>query len=261
MLSNKNLIEILNIEGNEVAVSRQGINNCMVNLTQMAKPYGKGKQVSNWLRRRETIEYLQYRSSKMRNEDRLLERYGNSRNENQERYGNLRNAFDETYGGQIIMVQGGNAKEQGTWCTDFHIALDFALWLDPVRKDIVYDHFIKFLTGRNVGTLVNTRILPAPKHREGFRKLEAILRRYTSLANLKEIAKRHNVTLHHVKDVLSGNSVSNPVLQSIIDIAKENKNKSITFPDWRIRKKGIDYSQTVFDFEPQDIVELNGKED
>lgn len=233
-----------------MAVSRQGINNCMVNLTQMAKPYGKGKQVSNWLRRRETIEYLQYRSSKMRNEDRLLECYGNSRN-----------AFDETYGGQIIMVQGGNAKEQGTWCTDFHIALDFALWLDPVKKDVVYDHFIKFLTGRNVGTLVNTRNLPAPKHREGFRKLEAILRRYTSLANLKEIAKRHNVTLHHVKDVLNGNSVSNPVLQSIIDIAKENKNKGITFPDWRIRKKGIDYSQTVFDFEPQDIVELNGKED
>lgn len=250
MHSNKNLIEILNIEGNEVAVSRQGINNCMVNLTQMAKPYGKGKQVSNWLRRRETIEYLQYRSSKMRNEDRLLECYGNSRN-----------AFDETYGGQIIMVQGGNAKEQGTWCTDFHIALDFALWLDPVKKDVVYDHFIKFLTGRNVGTLVNTRNLPAPKHREGFRKLEAILRRYTSLANLKEIAKRHNVTLHHVKDVLAGNSVSNPVLQSIIDIAKENKNKGITFPDWRIRKRGIDYSQTVFDFEPQDIVELNGKED
>lgn len=250
MHSNKNLIEILNIEGNEVAVSRQGINNCMVNLTQMAKPYGKGKQVSNWLRRRETIEYLQYRSSKMRNEDRLLECYGNSRN-----------AFDETYGGQIIMVQGGNAKEQGTWCTDFHIALDFALWLDPVKKDVVYDHFIKFLTGRNVGTLVNTRILPAPKHREGFRKLEAILRKYTSLANLKEIAKRHKVTLHHVKDVLAGNSVSNPVLQSIIDIAKENKNKGITFPDWRIRKRGIDYGQTAFDFEPQEIVEPNAKED
>lgn len=250
MHSNKNLIEILNIEGNEVAVSRQGINNCMVNLTQMAKPYGKGKQVSNWLRRRETIEYLQYRSSKMRNEDRLLECYGNSRN-----------AFDETYGGQIIMVQGGNAKEQGTWCTDFHIALDFALWLDPVKKDVVYDHFIKFLTGRNVGTLVNTRNLPAPKHREGFRKLEAILRKYTSLANLKEIAKRHKVTLHHVKDVLAGNSVSNPVLQSIIDIAKENKNKGITFPDWRIRKRGIDYGQTAFDFEPQEIVEPNAKED
>lgn len=255
---NKNLIEILNIEGNEVAVSRQGINNCMVNLTQMAKLYGKGKQVSNWLRRRETIEYLQYRSSKMRN----THRSPNMANANDECYENLRNTFDETYGGQIIVRKGNSSKfEQGTWCTDFHIALDFALWLDPVRKDIVYDVFIKFLTGRNVGTLVNTRNLPAPKHREGFRKMEAILRKYTSLANLKEIAKRHNVTFRHVKDVLSGNSVSNPVLQSIIDIAKENKNKGITFPDWRIRKKGIDYGQTVFDFEPQDIVELKAKED
>lgn len=259
MTDNKNLIEILNIEGNEVAVSRQGINNCMVNLTQMAKPYGK--KLNDWLRLKTTQEYLAYRAKKNNEEFAPFERYGNSRNENQECCGNSCFTFDETYGGQIIMVQGGNAKEQGTWCTDFHIALDFALWLDPVRKDIVYDHFIKFLTGRNVGTLVNTRTLPAPKHREGFRKLEAILRRYTSLANLKEIAKRHNVTLHHVKDVLSGNSVSNPVLQSIIDIAKENKNKSITFPDWRIRKKGIDYGQTAFDFEPQEIVEPNAKED
>lgn len=247
----KNLIEILNIEGNEVAVSRQGINNCMVNLTQMAKPYGNSKRPQFWLALKSTQEYLAYRAKKFNEEFEFGECGKNSCF-----------TLDETYGGQIIVRKGNSSKyESGTWCTDFHIALDFALWLDPVRKDIVYDHFIKFLTGRNVGTLVNTRILPAPKHREGFRKLEAILRRYTSLANLKEIAKRHNVTLHHVKDVLSGNSVSNPVLQSVIDIAKENKNKGITFPDWRIRKKGIDYSQTVFDFEPQDIVELNGKED
>ena len=251
MTSNKNLIEILNIEGNEVAVSRQGINNCMVNLTQMAKPYGNSKRPQFWLALKSTQEYLAYRAKKI-NEEFEFDELGK----------NSCFTLDETYGGQIIVRKGNSSKyESGTWCTDFHIALDFALWLDPVRKDIVYDHFIKFLTGRNVGTLVNTRILPAPKHREGFRKLEAILRRYTSLANLKEIAKRHNVTLHHVKDVLSGNSVSNPVLQSIIDTAKENKNKGITFPDWRIRKKGIDYSQTVFDFEPQDIVELNGKED
>ena len=250
MNSNKNLIEILNIEGNEVAVERFGINNFKVNLTQMAKPYGNSKRPQFWLALKSTQEYLAYRAKKFNEEFEFDELGKNSCHET-----------DSTYGGQIIIRQSGNAKEQGTWCTDFHIALDFALWLDPVRKDIVYDHFIKFLTGRNVGTLVNTRILPAPKHREGFRKLEAILRRYTSLGNLKEIAKRHKVTLHHVKDVLAGNSVSNPVLQSVIDIAKENKNKGITFPDWRIRKKGIDYGQIAFDFEPQDIVELNAQED
>lgn len=239
MTSNKNLIEILHIEGNEVAVSRQGINNCMVNLTQMAKPYGANKAPDRWLRTTEAKEFLA-----------ALEE------ENLVRH--IWRTEDDSF---IIKKQGGHANEQGTWCTDYHVAIRFAMWLNPHFGIAVIDGFIKFLTGRNVGTLVNTRILPAPKHREGFRKLEAILRRYTSLANLKEIAKRHNVTLHHVKDVLSGNSVSNPVLQSIIDTAKENKNKGITFPDWRIRKKGIDYSQTVFDFEPQDIVELNGKED
>lgn len=236
MTSNKNLIEILNIEGNEVAVSRQGINNCMVNLTQMAKPYGK--RPIDWLKSKEGKEYLtiaEAMNSKVRNSH-----FGSS---------------------VIITRQGGAPGEAGTWCTDFHVALRFAQWLDAAFAWRLDDAIIKYLTGRNVGTLVNTRNLPAPKHREGFRKLEAILRKYTSLANLKEIAKRHNVTLHHVKDVLAGNSVSNPVLQSVIDIAKENKNKGITFPDWRIRKKGIDYGQTAFDFEPQEIVEPNEKED
>ena len=236
----KNLIEILHIEGNEVAVSRQGINNCMVNLTQMAKPYGPNKAPDRWLRSTEAKEFLTALE-----EEKSARQIWRTQNE------------------PLIIKRIGNSSEfeQGTWCTDYHVAIRFAMWLNPHFGIAVIDGFIKFLTGRNVGTLVNTRILPAPKHREGFRKLEAILRRYTSLANLKEIAKRHNVTLHHVKDVLNGNSVSNPVLQSIIDTAKENKNKGITFPDWRIRKKGIDYSQTVFDFEPQDIVELNGKED
>lgn len=223
-----------------MAVSRQGINNCMVNLTQMAKPYGANKAPDRWLRSTEAKEFLTALE-----EEKSARQIWRAQNE------------------PLIIKRIGNSSEfeQGTWCTDYHVAIRFAMWLNPHFGIAVIDGFIKFLTGRNVGTLVNTRNLPAPKHREGFRKLEAILRRYTSLANLKEIAKRHNVTLHHVKDVLNGNSVSNPVLQSIIDTAKENKNKGITFPDWRIRKKGIDYSQTVFDFEPQDIVELNGKED
>lgn len=257
MLSNKNLIEILNIEGNEVAVSRQGINNCMVNLTQMAKPYGKGKQVSNWLRRRETIEYLQYRSSKMRNTHRLPDIV----NTNAEYYGDSHNTFDETYGGQIIVRKGNSSKfEQGTWCTDFHIALDFALWLDPVRKDIVYDVFIKFLTGRNVGTLVNTRKAPATKYRDGFLPLEAALRKYTSLDDLKRIAEECRVTLHHVKDTLKGNKVSNPVLRKIIDRAKANKAKGLAFPDWRVRKPGINYNQAMLDLFPAQVVGLDGKE-
>lgn len=237
-----------------MAVSRQGINNCMVNLTQMAKPYGKLPK--DWLKLKSTQEYLQYRSSKMRNGNQG--RWEDS--PNGECYEDSCFTRDKTYGGQIIVMQGGNAKEQGTWCTDFHIALDFALWLDPVRKDIVYDHFIKFLTGRNVGTLVNTRKAPAPKYRDGFLPLEAALRKYTSLDDLKRIAEECRVTLHHVKDTLKGNKVSNPVLRKIIDRAKANKAKGLTFPDWRIRKSGINYNQAMLDLFPIQVVELDGKE-
>lgn len=255
MTVKKNLIEILNIGGNEVAVERFGINNFKVNLTQMAKPYGKLPK--DWLKLKSTQEYLQYRSSKTHNGNQgRWEDYPNGGC-----WDDYPNTCDKTYGGQIVVVQGGNAKEQGTWCTDFHIALDFALWLDPVRKDIVYDHFIKFLTGRNVGTLVNTRNLPAPKHREGFRPLEKALRQYTSLDNLKTIAVERKVTLHHVKDVLSGNKVSNPILEDIIKWAKINKSNGLTFPDWRIRRKGICYDQALLDLFPEQIVEPNEKED
>lgn len=240
-MNESNLIEVLRIEGNEVAVSRQGVNNCMVNLTQMAKPYGQGKDVAHWLRLKSTQEYLKYRS--------------------RSRYTDSYNGDDLTYGGQIIIIQGGNDKNrQGTWCTDFHIALDFALWLDPVRKDIVYDTFIKYLTGRNVGTLVNTNRLPSPKYRDGFLPLEAALRKYTSIENLKRIAQKHSVTLDHVKSVLKGNKVSNPVLQDIIDCAKENKDNGIAFPDWRIRKHGIDYNQALLDLFPAQINDFDGKE-
>lgn len=248
MTDKKNLIEILHIEGNEVAVSRQGVNNCMVNLTQMAKPYGQGKDVAHWLRLKSTQEYLQHRHK---------ERYTYLYNESLENNPITR---DKTYGGQIIMVQGGNAKEQGTWCTDFHIALDFAVWLDPVKKDVVYDHFFKYIFGRNVGTLVDTRKAPAPKHRDGFLPLEAALRKYTSLDDLKRIAEECRVTLHHVKDTLKGNKVSNPVLRKIIDRAKANKAKGLTFPDWRVRKSGIDYNQAMLDLFPTQVVELDGKE-
>ena len=121
--------------------------------------------------------------------------------------------------------------------------------------------FIKFLTGRNVGTFVNTHRLPAPKHRDGFVKLEAALRKYTSLDNLKQVAKECKVTLGHVKDVLKGNKVSNPVLRKIIGCAKKNKEKGITYPDWRIRKSGVNYNQTMLDLFPQEVGDINSVED
>ena len=238
MLSNKNLIEILNIEGNEVAVSRQGINNCMVNLTLMAKPYGPNKAPDRWFRTAEAKEFLE--ALEMEN--------------------SVRQIWRTEQPNLIVVRQGGNPNEQGTWCTDYHIAVRFAMWLNPHFGIAVIDGFIKFLTGRNVGTLVNTRKAPAPKYRDGFLPLEAALRKYTSLDDLKRIAEECRVTLHHVKDTLKGSKVSNPVLRKIIDRAKANKAKGLTFPDWRVRKSGIDYNQAMFDLFPTQVVELDGKE-
>lgn len=121
------MIEILNIGGNEVAVERIDEKNFRVNLTQLAKPYGK--KLNDWLRLKATQEYLQYRQKKC--------------------YGNSRITFDPTYGGQIIVRKGNSSMyEQGTWCTDYHIALDCIAWLDPKRKDVVYDVFIAFMYGQ-----------------------------------------------------------------------------------------------------------------
>ena len=90
--------------------------------------------------------------------------------------------------------------------------------------------------------------------------MEAALRKYTSLDDLKRIAEECRVTLHHVKDTLKGNKVSNPVLRKIIDRAKANKAKGLAFPDWRVRKSGIDYNQAMFDLFPAQVVGPDGKE-
>lgn len=186
-MKKENLIEILNIEGNAVAVERIDEKNFKVNLTQLGQPYGRKKRPVYWLESKSTKEYLLYRQwKKEQNEQRrnsalALEQH-QSRNscfaqeqhqgknsdlaleQNQRRNSDHgdnswedfrgRNSdhgkLDPTYGGQIIVKQGGNPYEQGTWCTDYHIALDYVAWLDPKRKDAIYDVFLAFMYGQLV---------------------------------------------------------------------------------------------------------------
>lgn len=146
-MKKENLIEILNIEGNAVAVERIDEKNFKVNLTQLAKPYGK--LIADWLRLKSTKEYLLYRQEKCYGNSHItFDRYGNFHNE--ERSSFLMNEDDPTYGGLIVIKQGGNPYEQGTWCTDYHIALDCMAWLDTKRKDAVYDVFYAFMHGQLV---------------------------------------------------------------------------------------------------------------
>lgn len=73
------------------------------NLTQMAKPYGKTKQPSNWLATDESKSYLNYVSVTLK--------IGTA---------------------DLVRVrQGGIPGNQGTWCYDHNIAVEFAHWLSP----------------------------------------------------------------------------------------------------------------------------------
>ena len=117
MTSNKNLIELVQVDGKELAIERQS-ENCWVNLTEMAKPFGK--QPIHWLRLKETQEYLNVLAEE------LLERTANSQFTS-DQSANLQFTSDN-----LIIVRKGNTSkyEQGTWCTDYRIAMRFAQWLD-----------------------------------------------------------------------------------------------------------------------------------
>jgi len=105
-----------------VANSKFGIehtkDNLKVNLTQMAKPFGRTKRPKNWLRTTLAQEYLKIVSVAL-----------------------LRATKD-----LIQIKQSGNSSLQGTWCIDYHIALRFAQWLSPEFSYAVDDCIMKLLT-------------------------------------------------------------------------------------------------------------------
>ena len=130
----KNQIETVLVDGISVAVERQGINNCMVNLTQMAKPFGKGKKPANWLRIDETKEYLECLSQVLDNQ----------------RCADMRNIDSQEVSELIVVRQGNPLREQGTWCTDYRIAMRFAQWLSPKFSIMVDDLLMRIANGERI---------------------------------------------------------------------------------------------------------------
>ena len=121
----KSIIEIVKIDGLDVAIERQS-NNCWVSLTDMAKRYGK-KPIS-WLRLSSTQEYLTALSE-------------------------VRNLhFTNEVGANLIITRKGNfsESEQGTWCTDYRIAMRFAQWLDPKFSVFVDDLLVRIIQGERI---------------------------------------------------------------------------------------------------------------
>ncbi len=83
-------------------------NSYRFNLTKMAKPFGKS--VADWRKLKITQEYL------------------NALQHIVDRYEDLHNVEP-----LLFIKQGGNVSdlEQGTWTSDWHVALNFARWLSP----------------------------------------------------------------------------------------------------------------------------------
>ena len=77
--------------------------NVNVNLTQMAKPYGSSKRPVDWLKTDDACQYIDILSE-------------------------VKNLTSEEL---VIVKKGGVPGNQGTWCTDYLIAVRFAQWLDP----------------------------------------------------------------------------------------------------------------------------------
>lgn len=116
MLDNKNLIELVQVDGKELAIERQS-ENCWVNLTEMAKPFGK--KTAHWLRLKETQDYLKALADEINNQS-------DKSHLAPDQVADSQLGIDDL----IIVRYGGRKGEAGTWCTDYRIAMRFAQWLD-----------------------------------------------------------------------------------------------------------------------------------
>lgn len=135
MLNDKNLIEIVKIDGLDVAIERQN-NNCWVSLTDMAKRFGK--EVYDWTRTKEAKAFLSALE--------LVNSNANVLNSSQ----SVPQIFGTKSTNLIVTIQSGDSKKQGTWCTDYRIAIRFAMWLDPLFAVFVIDTFMRIMSGEHI---------------------------------------------------------------------------------------------------------------
>ena len=112
--------------------------NANVNLTQMAKPFGK--RVKDWLRTDEAMDYLNAVAKKPVGQKCLTA-------DNQQ-LANYNSVELKSVTADLVEVrQGGTPDKQGTWCTDYRIAMRFAQWLSPDFAVAVDDVLVRLIFG------------------------------------------------------------------------------------------------------------------
>lgn len=114
-----NNLQLVEVDHQKFAVELLN-GNVNVNLTQMAKPFGRSKQPIQWLRSEDSKSYLETLS--------VLRKCSTA---------------------DLLNVKQGG-QNQGTWCTDYRIAMRFAQWLSPQFSIMVDELLVKLLTGQAV---------------------------------------------------------------------------------------------------------------
>ena len=209
-------LELVKVNGSRFAAEVVR-GNARVNLSQMAKPFGK--RVRDWLRTDEAQEYLYAISDaqKCASAD-LLE-----------------------------VRKGGDPLEQGTWCRDYRIALRFAQWLSPEFSIKVDEAILGLLTAsrgqaRPVpngpagtgcdrgatgasapgGLLLRGRVYPKDRSAE-LGAFYAELRKWVLKEDEAAVAELAGVSAGHVAEVLAGRKPGYGVLCLLVEYATENR--------------------------------------
>lgn len=189
--------------------------NVAVNLTAMAKPFGK--RVPDWLKTRETQEYLTEMSKTLK----------------------------IVLADLVKVKNGGIPGENGTWCYDYRIALRFAQWLSPKFSLMVDDIILNLLMGK-------TEIVPKkrqrkyPRHLNNFSVLREKIRPYIGLRDVREVARNSGLSIDHTRKVLNGWSTSYPLFMKLYNRAKSNKQNGIRYDVDNMSEYRM--GQLVFDF-------------
>lgn len=131
MKNGNSLIELACVDGNLVPFERHGTD-VWVNLTEMGRPFGEKKKPVFWLRTKGAQDYILA----------IRKVYAT--------LSVVQKCTTDKMAGLIVTRQGGIPGEQGTWCTDYRIAMQFARWLSLEFAWLVDNLLLRIVNGERV---------------------------------------------------------------------------------------------------------------
>lgn len=174
------LLQMVEIDHQKFAVELLN-GNANVNLTQMAKPFGRSKRPVDWLKTNEAKSYLEMLS--------VVKKI--------------------TTADLVSVKQGG--QNQGTWCTDYRIAMRFAQWLDPRFALMVDELLVRLLTGQAVVLESRHGVMPIYFNNEKIYSYRDALEAFGRKRN-GNVSRRKNKHREHFRTLFGRNFITEKYL-------------------------------------------------